>query len=106
MSALAKFPYIRDEKLMKRYRTIPCQHCGRDDGTVCGAHSNQAIHGHGRGIKASDVYCASLCNLCHYMIDNGKGLSREERVQIWNAAHLKTMAALGLPEEPAQLEWT
>jgi hypothetical protein len=48
-----KFVYVRSPALMKAYRLICCQHCGRDDGTVCGAHSNWAVHGKGRSIKAS-----------------------------------------------------
>lgn len=91
---IQKTQYIRSAKLMQAYRKIPCQHCGVDDGTVCGAHSNSAEHGKGRGIKASDVYCASLCHSCHMAIDQGRSLSRSERVAIWNEAHAKTVKAL------------
>jgi hypothetical protein len=89
-----KFEYVRSKKLMEAYRLLPCQICGVDDGTVCGAHSNQAKHGKGRGIKASDIYCASLCQRCHMMIDQGAHMTREERESAWNAAHEKTVGAL------------
>ncbi len=60
MTARPKTEYIRSNKLMLRYRMLPCQNCGANDGTVCGAHSNQSKHGKGKGIKASDQYAASL----------------------------------------------
>lgn len=91
---IAKFTYIRSKKLMEMYREIPCQKCGIDDGTVCGAHSNSAEHGKGRSIKSSDQFCASLCNNCHYCIDQGKELSREEKRLVWELAHHKTVKAL------------
>lgn len=90
-----KFRYVRSDSLMRAYRAIPCQHCGRDDGTVCGAHSNWAIHGHGRSIKASDEFCASLCAACHVpLLDQGSKLSRQERQLMWWRAHVKTIKQL------------
>lgn len=89
-----KTNYIRSAKLMQAYRKLPCQHCGIDDGTVCGAHSNSAKHGKGRGIKASDVYCASLCHVCHQALDQGRSMSRTERVRMWEQAHKNTVKAL------------
>lgn len=68
---------------MAMYRTIPCQNCLANDGTVCGAHSNQSKHGKGRGIKASDKYCASLCSKCHAWLDFGTA-SREEKIECGN----------------------
>lgn len=90
-----KFQYIRSKKLMEAYRAIPCQHCGRDDGTVCGAHSNQSCHGKGRSIKASDVFAASLCSICHWMLDQS-GLDRHEAIEMWGNAWRKTIKALVL----------
>jgi hypothetical protein len=87
-----------------------------DDGTVCGAHSNQSIHGKGGKIKASDEFCASLCNACHKWLDCGSA-SRESKNAMWNKAHLKTVAALtkkygndylkhlNATEEPAKVDW-
>jgi len=78
---------------MELYRTIPCQNCGSDNGTVCGAHSNRAEHGKGKGIKASDQFAASLCNVCHALCDYGN-LSRRDSAALWNYAHKKTVALL------------
>lgn len=96
MSILAfpKRQYVRSPALMKAYRLIPCQHCGRDDGTVCGAHSNQGEHGKGKAIKADDNRCASLCFLCHALLDQGSRLSKAERLAMWAAAHIKTVREL------------
>jgi len=92
--AFPKTEYIRSKKLMQAYRLIPCQHCGRDDGTVCGAHSNSASKGKGRSIKASDDSCASLCYTCHSALDQGSHLSRMDRETMHSDAHRKTVAEL------------
>jgi len=78
---------------MEMYREIACQNCSNNDGTVCGAHSNQAKHGKGRGIKASDEFCASLCNYCHGWLDWGE-CSRQAKVKMWEEAHIKTVSRL------------
>jgi len=93
-----KHQYIRSPNLLRNAREIPCQYCGSDDGTVVAAHTNWQ-GGKGRGIKADDNLIASLCNQCHMEIDQGKGLTKEERQKIWLYAHLKTvrkLQALGL----------
>ncbi len=94
MTARPKFQYVRSKKLMEAYRTIPCQHCGRDDGTVCGAHSNWSSDGKGKAIKASDDKCASLCSRCHAALDQGYTLSAQEKRVLWTAAHQKTVDEL------------
>jgi hypothetical protein len=94
MTAIPKHPYVRSKKLMRAYRLIPCQHCGRDDGTVCGAHSNRMADGKGRGIKSDDNKCASLCHACHSALDQGSHLTRQQRETLHHEAHLKTVAEL------------
>lgn len=91
---IEKTKYVRSLSLMRAYRQIECQHCGIDDGSVCGAHSNQSKHNKGLGIKASDDACASLCHACHYELDQGKELTRQQRIDMWERAHRKTRAAL------------
>jgi len=88
-----KHAYVRSPALMKAYRVLPCQNCGKDDGTVCGAHSNWG-GGRGRAIKADDNLCASLCHACHMMLDQGRTLSKQDRIEMWTAAHKKTVAEL------------
>ncbi len=94
MIAYPKHQYVRSPALMKAYREIPCQACGADDGTVCGAHSNWSVHHKGGRIKADDNRCASMCMRCHSAIDQGSRLSREERVTLWTEAHRKTVREL------------
>lgn len=68
--------------------------CGINDGTVCAAHSNQSKHGKGLGLKAPDSLIAALCHKCHYELDNGKNLSKQEKVEMWNQAYIRTMKTL------------
>lgn len=90
-----KHDYVRSAPLMKAYRAIPCQHCGRDDGTVAGAHSNWGVHGKGKGIKADDNRAASLCSTCHVpLLDQGSRLSRTARMALWWRAHVRTVRLL------------
>jgi hypothetical protein len=81
----------RNQKLLEAVRESPCQHCGRSDGTVVAAHSNQSRDGKGRSLKASDAAIAALCYNCHNQIDQGPTLSKQERIDIWENAHRKTM---------------
>ena len=91
---MTKFPYVRSPKLLKACRQLACTNCGRDDGTVCAAHSNQAKHGKGRAIKASDIYVASLCHGCHTELDQGLTMTRSERETMWLNAHVYTVKLL------------
>ena len=84
----------RNRKLLDVIRQSPCQACGREDGTVVAAHSNQLRDGKGRGIKAHDYRIAALCFGCHSELDQGKALSKSERVEMWENAHRKTIGEL------------
>jgi hypothetical protein len=84
----------RNKRLLELVRNFPCQHCGIQDGTVVAAHSNQLRDGKGKGIKASDYRIASLCFICHSELDQGKNLSKQERVEMWEEAHRKTIGLL------------
>jgi len=75
-------------------RELPCQHCGTIDGTVIAAHSNQLRDGKGRGLKAHDYRVASLCYTCHMELDQGSNLSKQERIDMWEEAHRKTIGLL------------
>jgi hypothetical protein len=88
-----KHQYIRSQTLLRNARELPCQYCGADDGTVVAAHANWG-GGRGRGIKADDNLIASLCHACHMEIDQGKGLTKEERQKIWLYAHKETVRKL------------
>ena len=71
---------------------------------VQAAHSNWG-GGKGRGIKADDNLVAALCLKCHYEIDQGHKLSKQDRQDLWQAAHkrtVETLIAQGLwPDEVA-----
>ena len=84
----------RNKKLLEVCRELPCTHCGLSDGTVVAAHSNQLRDGKGKGIKAHDYRIAALCYACHAELDQGRVLSREERIQMWEDAHRKTIGLL------------
>jgi hypothetical protein len=84
----------RSDKLLRALRDSPCQQCGREDGTVVAAHSNQMRDGKGRGLKAHDYRIAALCFTCHAEIDQGNKMSREERLNAWENAHRKTIGWL------------
>lgn len=58
------------------------------------AHSNQLRDGKGRGIKANDYRIAALCYRCHMELDQGKDLSKLDRVEMWEEAHRKTIGLL------------
>lgn len=115
--AVMKRVYVRSRKLMAAYRKIACQHCGAEDGTVCGAHSNWSIHGKAKSKKADDNRAASLCFTCHGDLDQGSRLTERQRQAMWWAAHVKTvwrLVFLGLWPDDVQVpstheypkEWT
>ena len=84
----------RNRKLLDVIRQSPCQACGRKDGTIVAAHSNQLRDGKGRGIKAHDYRIAALCHQCHSEIDQGAKLSKAERIEAWEEAHRRTIGWL------------
>jgi hypothetical protein len=84
----------RNKRLLEVVRNAPCMHCGKQDGTVVAAHSNNQRDGKGMGIKAADYRIAALCMACHHELDQGKSLSKEERREMWEAAHRDTIGWL------------
>ena len=90
---IPKFKYFRSKKHLKNVASLACQHCGLE-GSTQAAHSNRLIHGKGRGVKASDEYTAALCIRCHFILDQGSKLTKEERVEMWEKAHRKTIERL------------
>jgi hypothetical protein len=89
---IEKHSYVRSKKLLKLVASLDCQVCGSGH-MVQAAHTNWG-GGKGRGIKADDNLVAALCLKCHYEIDQGKDLSREERQEKWLHAHVATVARL------------
>jgi hypothetical protein len=77
----------RIKKLLNLANGMPCMYCGNQDGTVVAAHQNE---GKGYGLKRPDYMTAYLCGSCHFELDNGKELTKQERRNLWNAAYVKT----------------
>ena len=84
----------RNPKLLKLAKDAPCMNCHIMDNTIVAAHSNQLRDGKGVGIKSHDYRISYLCSLCHASIDNNKELSREERIELWEDAHRRTIGYL------------
>jgi hypothetical protein len=84
----------RNKHLLEAVREAYCMACGVSDGTVVAAHSNQLRDGKGRGIKAHDYRIAALCYRCHMRLDQGKDMTKEQRVEFWEEAHRETIGWL------------
>ena len=84
----------RNKRLLEAVRELPCAVCGAEDGTVVAAHSNQLLHGKGRGLKAHDWAVAALCFTCHTQIDQGKDFDKQLRKELWDQAFLDTLHLL------------
>ncbi|NBS70726.1 DUF1364 family protein [bacterium] len=84
----------RNKKLLEVVRQSPCQHCGVENGTVVAAHSNQLRDGKGRGLRAHDYRIAALCFKCHSDLDQGSSMTKDERREMWEEAHRKTIGWL------------
>jgi hypothetical protein len=87
-----KHQYIRSKKLLKLVAGLDCQACGSGN-MVQAAHTIWG-GGKGRGVKADDNLVAALCLKCHYEIDQGKDMSKEERQEMWEQAHIATVKKL------------
>jgi hypothetical protein len=87
-----KHQYIRSKKLLKLVAGLDCQACGSSQ-MVQAAHTNWG-GGKGRGIKADDNLVAALCLKCHFEVDQGKDLTKDERQLMWYLAHTLTVAKL------------
>ena len=92
MTQYLKHQYVRSQKLLKLVASLACQNCGIDNG-VQAAHTNWG-GGKGRSIKADDNLVAALCLACHYEIDQGAHLSKDERQKLWQKAHQRTVDEL------------
>ena len=76
-------PY-RNAALLATAKGQPCMLqipgvCNGDESTVVACHSNMQIHGKGMGKRADDLFVSFGCANCHYELDYGTKLSREEK---------------------------
>jgi hypothetical protein len=76
----------RNKRFLEKMREYPCAACGSDNSVA--AHRNE---GKGMGMKVSDALVTPLCVRCHYELDQGKEMSREERRDFWNRAYINNI---------------
>lgn len=77
----------RSKKWLKAVAQIEC--C-----VLCGRYGVQVAHRNqdkGTGLKVDDCLTAALCHVCHYEIDNGSHLTRDERRQQMDVAIIRTI---------------
>jgi hypothetical protein len=84
----------RNPKLLKLAKDAPCVLCGSNDGTVVACHSNQLRDKKGTGIKSHDYRICYCCHKHHVMMDSSNELTREERINLWEDAHRRTIGWL------------
>ena len=82
-----------EARLFTSVRSLECARCWRPGRTQV-SHSNQLIDGKGRGLKSYPWRVAALCDTCHAEIDQGKDMTKAERIEAWNAAHRETIGWL------------
>ena len=71
-----KNPSLRSEDWKRAVRLLGyCVRCMAVCQPDC-AHRNE---GKGMGMKASDAACAALCRPCHFELDQGSNMVREDR---------------------------
>jgi hypothetical protein len=70
------------------YLRLPGLFCSSRE-SVVPCHSNQSIHGKGKGIKAHDKYTVPGCWACHAELDQGNRFTRAEKFAFWDAAYAR-----------------
>lgn len=68
--------YLRIDRICTHANVVPC-------------HSNQIKHGKGKGLKAKDEFTVPGCECCHYELDQGRTLTKDQRRDIWDGAYLR-----------------
>jgi hypothetical protein len=88
--------YFRDRALLDLAYQLNCtlKLPGCEGTTGEPAHSNQSKHGKGGSLKAHDCFFAAACRTCHIQIDQGNKMTREEKFDAWDRAHVRTMLEL------------
>jgi hypothetical protein len=94
MGARPKYVYVRSEPYRRFVASQACFACGIE-GQSQACHSNQAKHGKGRSIKASDVFTWPLCVRHHREHDQCLEMTKAERDAIEDEyiQRMQTLAA-------------
>lgn len=80
----------RDDDLLKLAQGAECllkchPYCMGDEGsTTVACHSNQLIHGKGRGLKADDCMSVWGCTRCHDWLDSGGEMTKRQKAKIFD----------------------
>jgi len=91
---LPKHEYVRSRVLLDNVRLLDrCNFCWQIRG-VMACHSNWAIHGKGKSVKADDNRIAAGCDECHRELDQGKEYTEAEKQRAWWLAHKVTVHQL------------
>lgn len=97
---LHKTPPYRNPKLLRLADGMPCMGCGKQDGTICMAHSDFALHGKSKDMKAHDCFVAALCHTCHTWLGSGTkqymffSPTRADKLEFFRRSHDATMLYL------------
>tara|TARA_B100001093_G_C26825311_1_gene1013742 strand:+ start:725 stop:1033 length:309 start_codon:yes stop_codon:yes gene_type:complete len=89
---------IRSKKLRRLANGKACVMCEIQDGTIVLAHSNLLEHGHCMSQKSSDLMGAWLCGKCHFELDQGKNMSKEEKRDFILTAICRTIMQMSKEE--------
>jgi hypothetical protein len=94
LGARPKFVYVRSESYRRFVASQACFACGIE-GQSQACHSNQAKHGKGRSIKASDMFTWPLCVRHHREHDQCLEMTKAERDAIEDEyiQRMQTLAA-------------
>ena len=82
----------RDTDLLKLAQGQKCllnahPYCLDDKGsTTVAAHSNQLIHGKGRGLKADDCMTVWACHRCHEYLDQDGFVPKRKKAKLFDEA--------------------
>jgi cytochrome c553 len=81
---------FRSEKWLRAVASLHCMRCFRE-GMTQAAHRNE---GKSMALKTDDCWTAALCVACHSEIDQGNGMSKQERRDAMDTAILMTLREL------------
>jgi hypothetical protein len=62
--------------------------------TWCRPHTQIGVVAKVGGLRLMTIWWLRLCLKCHYEIDQGKDMSKEERQEMWEQAHIATVKKL------------
>jgi len=87
----------RNQAIIDAAKGEPCTMysplCNGDPATVVACHSDELVHGKGRGIKAHDLFVFFGCSGCHQWYGSSD-VPRHEKREAFHYAHARTINRL------------